>query len=131
MNVEAFFQAVWAQDAEALASFFAPDAYVNWHCTNEHFTAAEFVRTNCEYPGEWDGEIERIETSDDLTIAAARVYTKDRGFPSMSSRLSGCGKGKSSLWTSTGGMTAPLPNGVWTNRSARLSCGKEPELWLN
>ena len=77
MNVDAFFQAVWTQDAEALASFFASDAYVNWHCSNEHFTAAEYVRANCEYPGEWDGEIERIETSGDLTIAAAYVHTKD------------------------------------------------------
>ena len=79
MNVYAFFHAVWDQDAETLASFFAPDAYVNWHCTNEHFTAAEFIRANCEYPGEWDGEIERIEALGDLTIAAAHVYTKDRG----------------------------------------------------
>lgn len=78
MNADAFFQAVWSQDADALRNFFAPDAYVNWHSTNEHFTAAEFIQANCEYPGEWEGEIERVETSGDLTIVAAHVYTKDR-----------------------------------------------------
>ena len=79
MNVEAFFQAVWAQDAETLAALFAPDAYVNWHCTNEHFTVGEFIQANCEYPSEWDGQLERIEILGDLTITAAHVYTKDRG----------------------------------------------------
>lgn len=78
MNVEAFFQAVWAQDAEALAAFFAPGAYVNWHCTDEHFTVAEYVRANCEYPGQWGGEIERIETFGGLTVIVSRTYTKDK-----------------------------------------------------
>ena len=78
MNLEAFFRAVWTQDAETLASFFAHDAYVNWHCTNEHFTAGEFIRANCAYPGLWDGELERIVTAGDLTVAAARVFAQDQ-----------------------------------------------------
>ena len=77
MNVDAFFQAVWAQDAQALPDFFTHDAYVNWHCTNEHFTVQEFIRANCEYPGQWAGELERVETLGELTVAAARVYTRD------------------------------------------------------
>lgn len=32
-----------------------------WHCTNECFNVEEFIRANCEYPGEWEGEVERIE----------------------------------------------------------------------
>ena len=78
MNLEAFFQAVWKQNAQALHKFFAPDAYINWPCTNEHFTVDEFIRANCEYPGEWDGQIERVETLGNLIVAAARVYTKDQ-----------------------------------------------------
>ena len=79
MNVNAFFRAVWDQDAQALSDFFAPGAYVNWHCTNERFTVEEFIRANCEYPGQWDGELERTEVLGELTIAAARVYAKDQG----------------------------------------------------
>lgn len=59
MNIEKFWQDVLAQDAEAMKMYFHENAYVNWHCTNEHFNVEEFIRANCEYPGEWDGEMER------------------------------------------------------------------------
>ena len=47
-------------------------------CTNEHFTVEEFIKANCEYPGEWDGEVERIENAGDLIITATHVYPKDK-----------------------------------------------------
>ena len=77
MNVEAFWRAVLEQDAQALAAFFDPGALVRWHCTNEQFTLEEFIRANCEYPGQWDGHIERIECCGDLIIMAVRVYPKN------------------------------------------------------
>lgn len=77
MNVEAFWRAVLEQDAQALAAFFEPGALVRWHCTNEQFTVEEFIRANCEYPGEWAGHIERIERCGDLIITVVRVYPKD------------------------------------------------------
>ena len=55
-----------AQDRQAMAGYFRPDAVIRWHCTNEQFTVPEFIRANCEYPGEWDGKIERTERSGDL-----------------------------------------------------------------
>ncbi len=78
MNVETFWSAVLCQDAAALESYFAPDAYVNWHCTNEHFTAAEYIRANCEYPGRWDGKVERAERLGDLLITVTHVYSLDQ-----------------------------------------------------
>ena len=33
---------------------------------------------NCEYPGNWDGEVERVERINDLFITVTRVYPKDR-----------------------------------------------------
>ena len=63
MDIKAFWRAILAQDEPEIRAYFAPDAYVNWHCTNEHFTVDEFITANCEYPGEWDGVVERIETS--------------------------------------------------------------------
>ena len=38
----------------------------------------EFIRANCEYPGSWEGEIERIEASGDLIITVVHVYSSDR-----------------------------------------------------
>lgn len=78
MNVEAFWKAVLTQDAPSLASFFSPDAYVNWHCTNEHFTVSEFIRANCEYPGRWDGKLERSERLGDLLITVVHVYSLEQ-----------------------------------------------------
>ncbi|EIK81944.1 hypothetical protein CGSMWGv1400E_01445 [Gardnerella vaginalis 1400E] len=36
-------------------------AVIRWHCTNEKFSAQEYIDVNCNYPGDWDGAIERIE----------------------------------------------------------------------
>ncbi len=78
MDVFKFWQAVLAQDAEEIRSYFAPNAYVNWHCTNEQFSVDEFIRANCEYPGDWDGEVERVVTVGDAIVTAVRVYPKDK-----------------------------------------------------
>ena len=61
-----------------IRGYFREDAYVNWHCTNEHFSVQEYLIANCEYPGEWDGEVERVEEINDLTITVTHVYPKDR-----------------------------------------------------
>lgn len=37
----------------------------------------EFIRANCEYPGSWDGEIERAEQAGNLLITAVRVWSAD------------------------------------------------------
>ena len=78
MNIEAYWRATLRQDAAAMRGYLSPDAEIRWHCSNECFTAEEFIRANCEYPGDWDGEIERIERLDDLIITAVRVFTRDR-----------------------------------------------------
>ena len=63
---------------EQLRTYFSDSAYINWHCTNEHFTVEEYIQANCEYPGTWDGTIERIEQIDDVIITAVNVYSVDR-----------------------------------------------------
>ena len=78
MDIHKFWSAVLRQDREALKGFFRADAWVNWHNTNEHFTAEEFIRANCDYPGDWDGEVERIVEQGGLTITATHVYSKDQ-----------------------------------------------------
>ena len=78
MNIQAFWKAVLAQNEQEIRKYFHKEAYINWHCTNEHFTVDEFMIANCEYPGDWDGEIERIETLNDLIITVVRVYPKNQ-----------------------------------------------------
>lgn len=78
MDIKQFLNAVLAQDRNAIRKYFSDDAYVNWHCTNEHFTVDEYIKANCDYPGDWDGEIERIEYSENLIITATRVFPKDK-----------------------------------------------------
>ena len=38
MNVHNFWKAVLQQDEQEIRKYFHEDAYVNWHCTNEHLT---------------------------------------------------------------------------------------------
>lgn len=78
MNIQQFWSDILSQREDEIRAYFHADAYVNWHCTNEHFTVDEFIRANCEYPGDWDGEIEKTVMTDDVIIAVARVYPKDR-----------------------------------------------------
>lgn len=78
MDVYAFQRAVLEQSAEAMAGYFTADATVDWHCTNEHFTADEYIRANCEYPGDWDGEVERVCAIPEGLVTVTHVYPKDK-----------------------------------------------------
>lgn len=78
MDIEGFWKAVLMQDERQIRKYFHDDACINWHCTNERFTVDEFIIANCEYPGSWDGIVERVEAVKDLTISVARVYATDQ-----------------------------------------------------
>lgn len=77
LNIEEYWKASLRQDASAMKTYFAPDAWIRWHNTNEQFTVEEFIQVNCEYPNTWNGDIERVEYIDDLIITAVHVFSKD------------------------------------------------------
>ncbi len=77
IDIHNYWAAVLKQDEAAMRAFFAPSAFVNWHNTNEHFTVDEFIRANCEYPGEWRGEVEKELRVDNTVITVTHVETKD------------------------------------------------------
>ena len=78
MNIQAYWNAVLRQDAAEMAEYLHADAVIRWHASNEQFTAAEYIRANCEYPGDWAGEIERTEAAGNTVIAVVRVWPRDR-----------------------------------------------------
>lgn len=78
MDIYKFWKDVLEQNADAIKDYFDKNAYINWHCTNEHFNVDEFIIATCEYPGNWDGEVERVEKINDLFITVTHVYSEDR-----------------------------------------------------
>lgn len=66
------------QDSKAMKEYFTDDAYIRWNNTNEQFTVDEYIIANCEYPGDWQGEVERIELLGDIAITVARVWLSDK-----------------------------------------------------
>ncbi len=77
MDIKAFWSAVLAQDADKIREFFTTEACVNWHNTNEHFTLEDFIRANCEYPGDWCGEVEKTVYHGDMLITVTNVHSAD------------------------------------------------------
>jgi hypothetical protein len=69
-----FWEDVVAQNAKRLKSYFLDDAIINWHNTNERFSVDEYIIANCEYPGDWCGNVERVEIIEDLVISITRVW---------------------------------------------------------
>lgn len=78
--IKEFLRDVTKQDEKALEYYFTSEAYIRWNNTNEQFTVAEYIRANCEYPGAWNGEVERIEHMDCLSISVARVWSDEHSF---------------------------------------------------
>lgn len=73
-----WFRAVLKQDRAELRGFFAEDAEIRWHCTNEQFSLEEYFVANCDYPGDWEGEVERVHETGEELILVTRVYPPDR-----------------------------------------------------
>lgn len=78
MDIETYWNDVISKRREAIPDYFCENAIIRWHCTNEQFNVAEYVRANCDYPGEWDGEIERVEKNGNIIIIAGRVTPMDQ-----------------------------------------------------
>lgn len=78
VDVYSYWKAVLCQDADGIRAYFHESALVRWHNTNECFTVGEFIRANCDYPGDWGGEVERLEVMGDLAVTVTHVYSADK-----------------------------------------------------
>ena len=70
-----FIFAVAKQDAAALRRFFANDAIICWHDSNEQFSVEEYIRANCEYPNKWSGEIQRVGQTNEGIVILSKIYS--------------------------------------------------------
>ena len=72
-----FMHDVVKQNAQALPKYFTQDAIICWHDSNEQFSVSEYIRANCEYPGDWEGEVQRIEKINDGFALVTKIYSKE------------------------------------------------------
>lgn len=77
MDIHAYWRAALQRDAAAMRPWFRQDAVIYWHNTNERFSLQEFLRANCEYPGAWDGRVERVEQAGRCIITAVHVWERN------------------------------------------------------
>lgn len=75
--IKDFWKDVASQNKEKLRTYFCENAIIKWHCTNEFFSVDEYIIANCEYPGSWNGEVERIIQFDNEIITVARIWSED------------------------------------------------------
>lgn len=78
MDIYKFWKDVLEQNADNIRNYFDRNAYINWHCTNEQFNVDEFIIANCEYPGKWSGEVERVEKTGDTFVTVTHVFSQDQ-----------------------------------------------------
>ena len=79
-SIEKFWNDVINQNQEKLISYFAEDALIQWPCTNEQFSVQEYIKVNCDYPGNWSGNIELIEKTNSQIILAGQVFSKNKNY---------------------------------------------------
>jgi hypothetical protein len=77
LNIEKYWKATLEQNEKEMKTFFHKDAVIRWHNTNEQFSVDEYILANCKYPGNWKGNIDRIEVVGDLIITVTKVLSSD------------------------------------------------------
>lgn len=76
-DVGRFIEAVAKQKATDLRKFFTPDAVICWHDSKEEFTVDEYIRANCEYPGNWDSEIQAVERIECGIVIVTKIVSSE------------------------------------------------------
>lgn len=72
-----FLEDVVKQNEEQLKGYFQEDAVILWPCTNEQFTVRDYIIANCQYPGEWKGELVKVTSLKESLVAVSKVSSTD------------------------------------------------------
>lgn len=100
-TIISLWQAVAAQDEHKLAQFFTVDARIFWPNTGERFDLPGYLRANCDYPGQWSGQVEKV--AEDGSYSVARVWSPEGVTARTVKSISG-ETGKLSRWWNIGAM---------------------------
>ncbi len=65
------------QNWDNLSSYFSETATINWHDSNERFSVDEFVFANSHYPGNWQINIEKLISIENIVISVVKVSLKE------------------------------------------------------
>jgi len=80
MDINQYWEDIAKQNELALRQYFVEEAIIRWHNTNEQFALDEFIYANCEYPGEWNSEVQRVEEFDNKIVTVTRLWAGEQSF---------------------------------------------------
>ena len=80
MDINQYWKHIAIQDAEELRKYFHKEACIRWHDTKEQFNVEEFLLANCDYPGNWQGQVVRIECKENQIITVTRIWSEMSSF---------------------------------------------------
>jgi hypothetical protein len=80
MDINQYWEDIAKQNELALRQYFVEEAIIRWHNTNEQFTLDEFICANCEYPGDWQGIVERSEQFENKIVTVTRIWSEECSF---------------------------------------------------
>ncbi len=80
MDFAQYWQDCVSKDKKALGAWFWPDARIVWPCTEEVFTVEDFLLANCEYPGEWTGELLHMIPTPGGAVTEVLISSKDNRY---------------------------------------------------
>ncbi len=82
--IKNYWYSLVSPDAAKLKKYFHIDAKIFWHNTNELFTADEFIRINCAYPGKWSSELKSAEAFNGKVTTVVRVFSDEASLHAVS-----------------------------------------------
>ena len=77
MDFDRYWRDCIGQDRDALRTWFLPYARIVWPCTDEVFTVEEFLIANCDYPGDWTGELLQVTPTPTGAVTEVRIASAD------------------------------------------------------
>lgn len=80
LDMAHYWKACLAKDEKAMETYLHDKAMIYWPNTNECFTKQAFIQMNTAYPGQYEGELLRLEEQADGYITVLRVWSKEASF---------------------------------------------------
>jgi len=75
-----------------MEKYLSPRVEIFWPNTKETFSREQFIHVNCDYPGDWEGKVLRVESVDTENdsagikryVSVSRVWNDEASFHAVS-----------------------------------------------